>query len=60
MQLRNIILGCVIAACGSLLPVGQAQALPAGWHGGCAGSDYVAWDGNGNWIIFYDSSRCQA
>lgn len=60
MHLRNVTLGAMVALVLALLPLGNAQALPPGWSGTCRGADYYAWDGNGNWIIYHNSSRCEA
>lgn len=58
MQIRQVMLGAVIAL-SALLPMGNAQALPAGWSGACYGGDYYTWDGNGNYAIFHGSWRCE-
>lgn len=59
MQLRNILLGMVVAVGASLLPVGNAQALPAGWtDAGCFGPDRLVVGPNGSYIIYRNSPSC--
>ena len=58
MQMRNIILGVVISVGATLLSAGSANARQAEWKGGCVGTDYVMYDGEGNFIIAHNVKQC--